>query len=140
MLYAHRLCFNHGLTGVFGDNYSILYLVIALTFFRCCLNPRSFHHIHRLFYCVGKDSQILKKPHCLWFGIRSFGTSQKFINQLFGFRNVQPSLGYQLYQYGFNSGGKGTGQAMALSVIIFLILIVLTMFYFWLNKRVEDRY
>lgn len=50
------------------------------------------------------------------------------------------SLGYQLYQYGFNSGGKGTGQAMALSVIIFLILIVFTIFYFWLNKRVEDRY
>ena len=50
------------------------------------------------------------------------------------------SLGYQLYQYGFNSGGKGTGQAMALSVIIFLILIVFTIFYFWLNKRIEDRY
>lgn len=50
------------------------------------------------------------------------------------------SLGYQLYQYGFNSGGKGTGQAMALSVITFLILLVLTIFYFWLNKRVEDRY
>lgn len=50
------------------------------------------------------------------------------------------SLGYQLYQYGFNSGGKGTGQAMALSVIMFLILIVFTIFYFWLNKRIEDRY
>lgn len=50
------------------------------------------------------------------------------------------SLGYQLYQYGFNSGGKGTGQAMALSVIMFLILIVFTAFYFWLNKKVEDRY
>lgn len=50
------------------------------------------------------------------------------------------SLGYQLYQYGFNSGGKGTAQAMALSVIMFLILIVFTIFYFWLNKRVEDRY
>lgn len=50
------------------------------------------------------------------------------------------SLGYQLYQYGFNSGGKGTGQAMALGVIIFLILIVFTCFYFWLNKRVEDKY
>mgnify|MGYP004506481411 CR=1 FL=1 len=49
------------------------------------------------------------------------------------------SLGYQLYQYGFNSGGKGTGQAMALSVIMFFILIVFTIFYFWLNKRVEDR-
>lgn len=50
------------------------------------------------------------------------------------------SLGYQLYQYGFNSGGKGTGQAMALGVIVFLILMVMTVFYFWLNKRVEDRY
>ena len=50
------------------------------------------------------------------------------------------SLGYQLYQYGFNSGGKGTGQAMALGVIMFLILIVFTIFYFWLNKRVEDRH
>ncbi len=57
-----------------------------------------------------------------------------------GPNGASASLGYQLYQYGFNSGGKGTGQAMALSVIIFLILIVLTMFYFWLNKRVEDRY
>lgn len=49
------------------------------------------------------------------------------------------SLSYQLYQYGFNSGGRGTGQAMALGVIIFLILIVFTCFYFWLNKKVEDR-
>ena len=50
------------------------------------------------------------------------------------------SLSYQLYQYGFNSGGKGTGQAMALGVIIFVILIVFTCFYFWLNKKVENRY
>lgn len=50
------------------------------------------------------------------------------------------SLSYQLYQYGFNSGGKGTGQAMALGMIIFLILIVFTIFYFWLNRKVEDRY
>lgn len=50
------------------------------------------------------------------------------------------SLGYQLYQYGFNSGGKGTGQAMALSIVIFAILMIMTVFYFWLNKRVEDRY
>lgn len=50
------------------------------------------------------------------------------------------SLGFQLFQYGFNSGGKGTAQAMALSVIMFLILVVFTLFYFWLNKRVEDRY
>ena len=49
------------------------------------------------------------------------------------------SLSYQLYQYGF-SGGKGTGQAMALGMIIFLILIVFTVFYFWLNRKVEDRY
>ncbi len=49
------------------------------------------------------------------------------------------SLSYQLYQYGFNSGGRGTGQAMALGVIIFLILIVFTCFYFWINKKVEDR-
>ena len=40
----------------------------------------------------------------------------------------------------FNSGGKGTGQAMALGVIIFLILIVFTIFYFWLNRKIEDRY
>ena len=50
------------------------------------------------------------------------------------------SLGYQLYQYGFNSGGGATGQAMALGVIVFLILMVMTVFYFWLNKRIEDRY
>lgn len=50
------------------------------------------------------------------------------------------SLAYQLYLYGFNSGGKATGQAMALGVIIFLILIVFTCFYFWINKRIEDNY
>ena len=50
------------------------------------------------------------------------------------------SLAYQLYNYGFNSGGKGTGQAMALGLIIFLILIVFTIAYFWLNAKVEDRY
>lgn len=50
------------------------------------------------------------------------------------------SISYQLYQYGFNSGGKGTGQAMALGVIIFLILIVFTIFYFWLNKKIENNY
>ncbi|MBO5007483.1 MAG: sugar ABC transporter permease [Clostridia bacterium] len=49
-------------------------------------------------------------------------------------------LSLQLYNYGFNSGGKGTGQAMALGVIIFLILIVFTIFYFWLNRKVEDRH
>lgn len=50
------------------------------------------------------------------------------------------SLAYQLYQYGFNSGGKATGQAMALGVIMFLILIIFTCFYFKMNKHVEDNY
>lgn len=57
-----------------------------------------------------------------------------------GPNGASTSLSYQLYQYGFNSGGKGTGQAMALGVIIFLILIVFTIFYFYVNKKVEDRY
>ncbi len=57
-----------------------------------------------------------------------------------GPNGASTSLSYQLYQYGFNSGGKGTGQAMALGVIIFVILIVFTIFYFWLNRKVEDRY
>lgn len=34
-----------------------------------------------------------------------------------GPNGASTSLSYQLYQYGFNSGGKGTGQAMALGVI-----------------------
>lgn len=57
-----------------------------------------------------------------------------------GPNGASATLSYQLYQYGFNSGGKGTGQAMALGVIIFLILIVFTIFYFWLNRKVEERY
>ncbi len=57
-----------------------------------------------------------------------------------GPNGASTSLSYQLYQYGFNSGGKGTGQAMALGVIIFLILIAFTIFYFWLNRKVEARY
>lgn len=57
-----------------------------------------------------------------------------------GPNGASTSLGFQLYTYGFNSGGKGTGQAMALGVIIFLILIVFTIFYFWLNKKVQNRY
>lgn len=57
-----------------------------------------------------------------------------------GPNGASTSLAFQLYQYGFNSGGKATGQAMALGVIIFLILIVMTIFYFALNKKVEDRY
>ena len=57
-----------------------------------------------------------------------------------GPNGASTSISYQLYQYGFNSGGRGTGQAMALGVIIFLILIVFTIFYFRLNKKVENRY
>lgn len=57
-----------------------------------------------------------------------------------GPNGASTSLSYQLYQYGFNSGGRATGQAMALGVIIFLILIVFTVFYFRLNKKVESRY
>ena len=57
-----------------------------------------------------------------------------------GPNGASTSISYQLYQYGFNSGGKGTGQAMALGVIIFLILIIFTIFYFWLNRKIEDRY
>lgn len=57
-----------------------------------------------------------------------------------GPNGASTSLSYQLYQYGFNSGGQATGQAMALGVIIFLILIVFTIFYFWLNRKVEERY
>lgn len=56
-----------------------------------------------------------------------------------GPNGASASLSYQLYQYGFNSGGKATGQAMALGVIIFLILIVFTIAYFRLNRKVEDR-
>lgn len=57
-----------------------------------------------------------------------------------GPNGASTSISYQLYQYGFNSGGKGTGQAMALGVIIFLILIVFTIFYFWLNRKIENSY
>lgn len=56
-----------------------------------------------------------------------------------GPNGVSTSLSYQLYQYGFNSGGKSTGQAMALGVIIFIILVVFTIFYFYLNRKVEER-
>lgn len=57
-----------------------------------------------------------------------------------GPHGASTTLSFQLYQYGFNSGGKSVGQAMALGVIIFLILIVFTIFYFWLNKKIENRY
>lgn len=50
------------------------------------------------------------------------------------------TLSLQLYNYGFASGGRATGQAMALGLIIFFILIIFTLFYFWLNKKVEERY
>ncbi len=47
------------------------------------------------------------------------------------------SVGYQLYKYGFVSGR--VGHAMALGVIIFVILLVMTVFYFKLEKRVNDQ-
>lgn len=50
------------------------------------------------------------------------------------------TLSYQLYIYGFQSGGKGTGQAMALGAITFMILLVATIFYFRLNKKVEENF
>ncbi|MBQ3427820.1 MAG: sugar ABC transporter permease [Clostridia bacterium] len=46
------------------------------------------------------------------------------------------SVGYQLYQYGFVQGR--VGQALALGTIVFVILIIATLFYFKLNKKVED--
>ena len=46
------------------------------------------------------------------------------------------TVGYQLYQYGFVQGR--VGQALALGTIVFFILILATLFYFKLNKKVED--
>ena len=46
------------------------------------------------------------------------------------------SIGYQLYKYGVVSGRAG--HAMALGVIIFVILLVMTVFYFKLEKRVNE--
>jgi len=46
------------------------------------------------------------------------------------------SLGYQIYRYGFISGRVGC--ALALSVLMFVILVVATLFYFYLNKKVEE--
>ena len=46
------------------------------------------------------------------------------------------SVGYQLYQYGFVQGR--VVQALALGTIVFFILIIATLFYFRLNKKVED--
>ena len=46
------------------------------------------------------------------------------------------SVGYQLYQYGFVQGR--VGQALALGTIVFFILIIATLFYFKLNKKLEE--
>lgn len=48
------------------------------------------------------------------------------------------TLSYQLYLYGFQSGGKAIGQSMAMGVIIFMVLLIATIFYFRLNKAVEE--
>ena len=48
------------------------------------------------------------------------------------------SLGYQMYQYGFVTGR--VGQALALGTITFFILIFATLFYFKINKKVEENY
>lgn len=57
-----------------------------------------------------------------------------------GPNGASTSLSYQLYQYGFNSGGKATGQAMALGVIMFVILLVATIYYFKLDKKIQEKY
>ena len=57
-----------------------------------------------------------------------------------GPNGASSTLGFQLYQYAFNSGGRATGQAMALGLIIFVILLVATCFYFWMNKKIEGSY
>ena len=46
------------------------------------------------------------------------------------------SLGYQLYRYGFVT--QRVGHAMALGTIIFVVLIFMTIFYFKLNKKLEE--
>ena len=46
------------------------------------------------------------------------------------------SLGYQLYKYGFVT--QRVGHAMALGTIIFVVLILMTIFYFKLNKKLEE--
>lgn len=48
------------------------------------------------------------------------------------------SLGYLVYKYGFVSGR--VGNALALGMIMFVILFFVTLFYFRLQKRVEDNY
>ena len=46
------------------------------------------------------------------------------------------SLGFQLYNYGFVT--QRVGHAMSLGAIIFVVLIFLTIFYFKLNKKLEE--
>lgn len=53
-----------------------------------------------------------------------------------GPNNASTSIGFQLYKYGFVNGRAG--HAMALGVIIFVILLLATIFYFRLNKKVEE--
>jgi multiple sugar transport system permease protein len=55
-----------------------------------------------------------------------------------GPNGASTSIGYQLYKYGFVSGR--TGHAMALGVIIFFILLLMTIFYFRMNKKIEENY
>ena len=55
-----------------------------------------------------------------------------------GPNNSSASLGYQMYKYGIVDGR--VGQALALGTITFVILIVATLFYFKLNKKVEDNF
>ena len=50
--------------------------------------------------------------------------------------NASASLGYQLYRYGFVT--QRVGHAMALGTIIFVVLIFMTIFYFKLNKKLEE--
>lgn len=53
-----------------------------------------------------------------------------------GPNNASTSVGFQLYKYGFVNGRAG--HAMSLGVIIFVILFIATIFYFRLNKKVEE--
>lgn len=53
-----------------------------------------------------------------------------------GPNNASTSVGYQMYKYGFVEGR--VGQALALGTITFVILIVATVFYFNINKKIEE--
>lgn len=53
-----------------------------------------------------------------------------------GPNGASTSMALQIYKYGFKSGKPQL--AMALGVIMFLILIVVTIFYFYLNKKIEN--